>query len=473
MHRQVALVVLALGLCQVLSLRILVHAQQPLEPTSLKETDPPGTDQPETDPPDRAPREPDWPQAYLPSEPVPETARITPLFPAQSPADPIGPGHTVSLFNDTSTLTLGGNVSLVGIAATERTFVPWNPLFVLPPSAFGYNTNTFEMHARQTNFQAMFTGPETEGFTPGAVLKIYMSDTSLTSDTYGLLPVVAFADVKNDDWRFAIGLQPDLFAPRDPVVIPISLMGGTGNSGTFRGQVRLEHFLKPTDDFQTTFQVALSDPISTILIDSNRRSTESNGWPNVEGRVALGFGGRDEQLGGRQERPLEVAAAGVVGQLRNSQLITTIDDINDGTVIRSEIDVWGLSLDGKWNVTDRFGFIGEGYVGQGLGNYAANIFQTFNSQTYAAVRGSGGLLEGFYYFNEKVVVHAGYGIDAPVRGDLAADGIARNDAWFSSLFWDLNRTIQLGFQVDYRTTDYVALPDNDAVVFYTQFLWRF
>jgi len=250
-------------------------------------------------------------------------------------------------------------------------------------------------------------------------------------------------------------------------------MGGTGNSGTFRGQVRLEHFLKPTDDFQTTFQVALSDPISTILIDSNRRSTESNGWPNVEGRVALGFGGRDEQLGGRQERPLEVAAAGVVGQLRNSQLITTIDDINDGTVIRSEIDVWGLSLDGKWNVTDRFGFIGEGYVGQGLGNYAANIFQTFNSQTYAAVRGSGGLLEGFYYFNEKVVVHAGYGIDAPVRGDLAADGIARNDAWFSSLFWDLNRTIQLGFQVDYRTTDYVALPDNDAVVFYTQFLWRF
>ncbi|MFN7770867.1 MAG: hypothetical protein ACK5UC_27020 [Planctomycetaceae bacterium] len=396
-----------------------------------------------------------------------------PLFPAQSPADRTGPGHTVSLFNETSTLNLGGNVSLVGIAATERTFVPWNPLFVVPPSGFGYNTNTFEMHARQTNFQAVFTGPETGGFTPGAFLKLYMTNSSLTSDTYGLLPVVAFADVKNDDWRFAIGLQPDLFAPRDPVVIPISLMGGTGNSGTFRGQARVEHFVRPSDDFQTTFQFALSDPTTTILIDNNRRSTESNGWPNVEGRLALGFGPREEYPGGRQERSLELAAAGVVGQLRNSQLIATIEDVEDGTVIRSTIDVWGLSLDAKWNVTERFGFIGEGYLGQGLGNYAANIFQTFNSKTYSAVRGSGGFLEAFYYLHDRVVVHAGYGLDAPVRGDLAADGIALNDAWFSSLFWDVTKTVQLGFQADYRTTDFIALPDNDAMVFYTQFLWRF
>lgn len=421
-------------------------------------------------PPEQQPLE--W-SATAPPAPSGLSSPATPLFPAQSPADRIGPGHTVSLFNDTSTLNLAGNVSLVGIAGTQRTFVPWNPLFVLPPSAFGNNTNTFEMHARQTNFQAVFTGPETGGFTPGGFLKLYLTNSSLTSDSYGLLPVVAFADVKDDDWRFAIGLQPDLFAPRDPVVIPISLMGGTGNSGTFRGQARIEHFVRPGDDFQTTFQFALSDPTTTILIDNNRRSTESNGWPNVEGRVAMGFGPREEYSGGRQERSLEIAAAGVLGQLRNSQLITTIDDIENGTIIRSTIDVWGLSLDGKWNVTDRFGFLGEGYVGQGLGNYAANIFQTFNSKSYRAVRGSGGFLEAFYYIHDRVVIHGGYGLDAPVRGDLAADGIALNDAWFSSLFWDVTKTVQLGFQVDYRNTDYVTLPDNSAAVFYTQFLWRF
>jgi len=117
--------------------------------------------------------------------------------------------------------------------------------------------------------------------------------------------------------------------------------------------------------------------------------------------------------------------------------------------------------------------VGEGYTGQGLGNYAANVFQTFNSQNFTAVRGSGGLLGGFWYLNDQLVLNAGYGIDAPERADLALDGIARNEAWYTNLFWDVTRTVQLGFQVDYRQTDYVALPDNSAMVFYTQFLWRF
>ena len=61
----------------------------------------------------------------------------TPLFPAQSPADHTGPGHTVSLFNDTSTLNLGGNVSLVGIAATESrrsTEGNWERGFMISPA---------------------------------------------------------------------------------------------------------------------------------------------------------------------------------------------------------------------------------------------------------------------------------------------------------------------------------------------------
>jgi len=383
------------------------------------------------------------------------------------------PGYTVSLFNDTSRLELGGNVVLVAIAGTQRTFVPWNPLLVLPPSAFGNQTNTFEMHARQTNFNVGFTGPEYGGFTPGGFLKLYMTNSSLTSDTYGLLPVVAFADLRRDDWRFSIGLQPDLFAPRDPQVIPMSLMGGTGNAGTFRGQLRAERFFGPQEDWQGVLQMALSDPISTILIDANRRSVEANGWPNIEARLGLGLGSPEALAGNRTERTVDVGIAGVLGQLRNSQLLTTIEDIEANIPIRSEIDVWGLSVDGRVNVTDRWGLVGEGYTGQGLGNYAANVFQTFNSQNFTAVRGSGGLLGGFWYLNDQLVLNAGYGIDAPERADLALDGIARNEAWYTNLFWDVTRTVQLGFQVDYRQTDYVALPDNSAMVFYTQFLWRF
>jgi hypothetical protein len=57
---------------------------------------------------------------------------------------------------------------------------------------------------------------------------------------------------------------------------------------------------------------------------------------------------------------------------------------------------------------------------------------------------------------------------------LASDqGIARNSAYFVSLFWDLLRSVQTSVQVDYRQTDLVALADNDAVVLYHQWLVRF
>ncbi len=384
-----------------------------------------------------------------------------------------GEGITVSMFNETSTLKLSGSFSILGIAATERTFVPWNPLFVLPPSYFGNNTNTFELHSRQSSVQAVFSGPEMGGFKPGAFALIYLMNGSLTSDTYGLLPILAFADLQNEHWRFSAGLQNDLFAPRDPTVIPIARLGASGNPGSFRGQVRLERSDQITDEVKSKLQIAFSDPITTILIDSNRRSTEGNGLPNLEGRGLLSLGAITELAGGRREAPAELAIAGLIGELRNSQIVTSLDDLISASPFRRTVTSWGVSVDGKWNVTRQFGVSGEGYLGQAIGNYAANIFQTFNSVTFAPVRGAGGWGEVFYYFSDQVHLHAGYGIESVNRSDLAAEGIARNSTYYSSVFWDITKTIQVSCQVDYRQTDYVTLHDNHALVFYSQMLWRF
>jgi len=74
------------------------------------------------------------------------------------------------------------------------------------------------------------------GFQTGAFSRIHLQNGRLTSDTYGLLPVVAFADLKNGNWRFAAGQEPDVFTPRDPMMIPTSLLAASGNPGTFRGR---------------------------------------------------------------------------------------------------------------------------------------------------------------------------------------------------------------------------------------------
>jgi hypothetical protein len=373
------------------------------------------------------------------------------------------------------TLKASGTVSILMVNGTQRAFVPWSPLFLLPPSPFGLDTSTFEMHARQSSFQLLYEGPKIEGWKTGALAKLYMSNSSLTSDTYGVLPIVAFGEMKNENWRFAIGLQPDLFAPRDPVVVPVTLMGGAGNAGTFRGQVRLERFYTPNEDFQATLQAALSDPISTVLLDATRRTTEGNGLPNLEIRGVLGLGAKEKLVGGRTERPVELGVAGLAGQIRNTQNVFDLEDINPNIPVRSVINVDGLSVDGKINLTANTGLIAEGYVGQGLGNYAGNIFQTYHPETYAVIRGRGGFLELFHYWNDRLQVHVGYGVEGPLRQDLPAvgTGILKNSAYFASMFWDVTKFLQYSFQVDYRQTDYVTLNDNRGLVFYNQFVMRY
>ena len=373
------------------------------------------------------------------------------------------------------TLKASGALSILTVNGTQRSFVPWSPLFLLPPSPFGLDTSTFEMHARQSNFQLLYDGPQIEGWKTGALTKLYMSNSSLTTDTYGVLPIVAFGEMKNDDWRFAIGLQPDLFAPRDPGVIPMTLMGGAGNAGTFRGQIRLERFWTPSEESQATLQAALSDPISTVLLDATRRTTEGNGWPNLEIRGVLGLGAKEELAGGRTERPIELGIAGLVGQIRNTQNVFDLDDINPNIPVRSIINVGGLSVDGKINLTANTGLIAEGYVGQGLGNYAGNIFQTYHPDTFAVIRGRGGFLELFHYWNDRLQVHVGYGVEGPLRQDLpaAGTGILKNSAYFASMFCDITKFLQYSFQVDYRHTDYVMLNDNRGFVFYNQFVMRY
>ncbi|MFO0795846.1 MAG: hypothetical protein U0804_00055 [Gemmataceae bacterium] len=103
-------------------------------------------------------------------------------------------------------------------------------------------------------------------------------------DRYGLLPIQAYADLKNQDWRFAAGLQFDIFNPLNPTVLPFSRLAASGNAGAYRGQARAERFLHPSDDALVTLRAGVSEPVPTILTP-NLESTENNGWPNVEGHV--------------------------------------------------------------------------------------------------------------------------------------------------------------------------------------------
>jgi hypothetical protein len=396
---------------------------------------------------------------------------VQPPPPAAAPTATYAPGDglTVSMLNGTSTLKLFGQFSTLGVATTSRGFPAGGPLFLLPPPASGNRTNTFDIHARQTAFGAVFSGPEVFGLTPGATVLAFIQNDDLTSDAYGFLPFNAFAELRNDEWRFAAGLMSDVFNPVNPNVISLLKLYASGNTGSFAGAFRLEHFYKPSAGFQLTTQVALRQPVASV-VTSNQRLIEDNGWPNVEARIAAGFGEVAALAGGRKMRAVEVGVSGVVGQLRNGA--ATVAPVDADTITRSTIDVWGLGADAQVAVTGRCGFAAEFYIGQGLGEYNGGVGQTFGPNL-GPVRAAGGFGEVYCYFTDEWHLHAGYAIDAPIRRDLAAAQIARNQTYFANLVWDASKALQLSFEVDYRETDFVSFPTGRGVVFFGQFLLKF
>ena len=376
-----------------------------------------------------------------------------------------------------STLSPYFNVSVFGafkldtIFSEPRAVSPGTPFFLAPDSPLGFDQNTVSIHARQSTLGAAFTGPQFGGFQSGGLFTVMFFNDNVVLDQYGILPLQAFGELKNERWRFAAGLQFDVFAPGLPTVLPFSALAASGNGGnSFRGQIRLERFIKPARDRQWTLQMALSEPITTT-IDPAFRLSEDNGWPNFESRIALGLG-TPQVVGLTPRQPFEVGISSVVGQLRTTE-----------PLVRSvEADVWGISMDFRWAINPGFGFAGEFFHGQGLGTYNASILQTVNvdtltpaNSTLQSIRSTGGWFETYLYWTQRLHSHVGFGIDDPLDRDVAIQQRTQNSTVFANCLWDINQTFRIGLEYTYRNTKYQSptLLDGEGSAIQTQFQWAF
>ncbi len=377
----------------------------------------------------------------------------------------LGKNLRVTTASENFKLILGGTVVADFLYNTARPLAPGTPFLLFPDSAAGFSQDTFDAHARQSSVFALISGPKLGSFQTGAFVLANFYNVSLVADQYGFLPLEAFVEAKNEDWRFAAGLQFDIFNPVTPTVLPFSLLIGSGNTGNaYRGQARVVRYLYPAEDTQITLQAGVSEPVSTFFSADDLILTEDNGWPNVEARVALGLGPKGEGLLGL--RPSEIGISGVIGQLRNTELLPAN---------RVVTNVWGIGCDVRWAFSERFGFKGEAYLGQGLGTYGGSILQTTNQVTFEGIRSGGGFAELYYYLCPKTLhAHVGYGIDDPVDGDLSLIQPVRNSTYFANLIWNVNQALRLGLEITYRQTSYSPLfNDNRGVGVQTQALYKF
>jgi hypothetical protein len=358
-------------------------------------------------------------------------------------------------------LVLGWAIVADFLYNTTRPVASGTPFFLPPESPTGFDTRTFDAHARQSSLFAMFTGPDVFDFKTGGFVLANFYDNTIVADRYGLLPINAFGELKNDDWRVAAGYQMDIFNPLNPTVLPFSYLAASGNTGLFRGQFRVERFLHFDDNVHVTLTGGLSEPIPTAVNDQLRIS-EDNGIPNFEARAAIGFGEK-EGSGLDAHRPVELGVSGVYGQIR-----TTL------AADRVVATVWGAGLDARCELDHRYGVQGEAYVGQGLGTYGASNLQNVNPATFKPIRSAGFWIEGYYYWcPETVHSHFGYGVDDPADSDAGATIPVRNETYYANIMWDVTKAFRVAFQVSYLKTAYSVLKDNDGLIFHTQFQWKF
>lgn len=388
--------------------------------------------------------------------------------PCECPCPPAAclPCPRINLINPCWQLLVGGNITLDMLFNNGRPVAPGTPFFLTPNGPF--DQDTFDMHARQTSMYFAAMGPEIGEFRSGGLILFNFYNDNVVADRYGFLPIQAYGELKNEDWRFAGGLQTDIFAPLLPTVLPFSYLMASGNTGVFRGQLRAERFFYPAEDEQITFIAGISEPISTTINDStvvtgSTALTEDNGWPDVEMRLAWAVG-QPQQVGLEAKRPFEVGISTVLGQVR-----TTITAPQRRVVD----DVWGVAVDFRWRVDDRWGFAGEMFHGQTLGTYGGGVFQNVNSLTFQPVHATGGWGEVYYYFTPCLHTHAGFGIDDPANSELAFTQIGRNETIFANVIWDVTQNFRLAAEFTYRETDYLLLPDNNSTGIHGQMQWKF
>jgi hypothetical protein len=372
-----------------------------------------------------------------------------------------------STLNPYYNVNVFGTVTLDMLFNTRRPVSPGTPYFLAPGPVGGRDQDTFDMHARQSSLGAALVGPQMGCWQTGGMVLVNFYNDNVLADKYGVLPLQAYGELRNEDWRFAAGLQFDVFNPLLPTLLPFSALSASGNSGNaFRGQLRAERFIIPSNNVQWTLQTALSEPVPTTISPTFEIS-EDNGWPNLESRIALGLGPLSG-AGAAAVRPLEIGLSSVVGQLRTTPLPP------DPQVVA---DVWGVGSDLRCRLSDMFGFAAEFYSGQGLGTYNGAILQTVNPDTFQSIRSTGGWCDFYVYLTPRLHNHWGYGIDDPLDRDVSTDptslGRIRNETYFTNLLFDVNPALRLGFEFTYRETAFAAAPDNEGAGYQMQCRWAF
>ncbi len=143
--------------------------------------------------------------APAPSAPAPTTdERLTTL---EGKLTELSKSLTVTTAGGDVKLIIGGAVVADLLYNEKRPIAPGTPFLLSPGSAAGFSQNTFDANARQTNLFLKAIGPKLcDEWETSATVAVNLYDNSIIADQYGLLPILAYGEIRNKDSALQRGL---------------------------------------------------------------------------------------------------------------------------------------------------------------------------------------------------------------------------------------------------------------------------
>ncbi len=284
--------------------------------------------------------------------------------------------------------------------------------------------------------------------------------------------ILGYAEVKNDQWRFAFGRWLHLSSPITPSTVNQLQQLGAGNIGIYRGAFHIDRYLTVSDAAKWTLSGRISQQDISDYQGIPAVRGKDNGWPNIEGRIGLELGPMCDY-----GRPLEVGLSGVVGEIQAIE--DPFIDFDPDIIIfpgSDEIEqTRGVCLDFQLK-GPKLGLRGELWWGQAAGTYFVGTLQSLNPENDQAVESVGGWAEVYCKVNPCVTMHVGYGVDDPRNNTLgfvdpldpnAVGQISYNEVAWWNLIWNVTDYFDMEFEVSHRRTRYlVATAHNEGTLFH-------
>lgn len=371
---------------------------------------------------------------------------------------------------DDSAVSLGaGNINLFAFPEKGRSPV------------FREDDDIFSSTASAARLGFNFEGPEFTGGTLKGKLEFDFDETG-ANDAGGDITAHrirmrhAYGELAYPTWSLLAGQTWDVVAPRIPNEIDNIVLWGSGNVGFRRPQIRLTKWWD-LDGKKITVQGSLNGADRKAVIagvvtaddldaDGILDGTDS-GFPVGQARIGL-----DTVIIG--ERKLGIGLSGAIGR---EQL-----DFPARPGDKQDLDLWLVALDGSVTVIPGLLNIqGEIWTGQDVDIFFGGIVQGLvkQSREWEELEASGGFIHANLTPRKDLQFNLGYGVDdvdsdeLKLTSTLGLGARSWNSTIFANGIWTVVPNFDIGLELAWHETAWVAQANGDDFRVQTAFIYKF